>query len=109
VESIIGRRRKNKTEMRKPILITIIIIAIAACNNQQHAETKTASPGAAATTSKAKFTTSMVDNKIDLSCGMPLTAGIEDTCHYNGKVYGFCSKECKDEFVKNPAGAIKEK
>ena len=35
----------------------------------------------------------------DTSCGMPLTAGIADTLHVSGKVYGFCSKECKDEFA----------
>jgi YHS domain-containing protein len=44
----------------------------------------------------------MVDNTRDPSCGMPLTAMIEDTLHYKGKVYGFCSDECRDEFRKNP-------
>jgi YHS domain-containing protein len=43
------------------------------------------------------------DSKRDLICGMPITAGITDTAHFNNKVYGFCSKECKDEFMKNPA------
>ena len=42
----------------------------------------------------------MVDNKKDPNCGMPVTAGIEDTVHYNGKVYGFCSDECKMHFLK---------
>ena len=44
----------------------------------------------------------MVNNKKDPSCGMPVTAGIEDTVHYNGKVYGFCSDECKQIFLKDP-------
>ena len=44
----------------------------------------------------------MVDNKKDPNCGMPVTAGIKDTVHYNGKVYGFCSDECKQAFLKNP-------
>jgi YHS domain-containing protein len=95
--------------MRTFIIIISVIITITSCKNQKPAETKIASPAVAGTATKAKFTISMVDNKIDLSCGMPLTSGIGDTCHYNGKVYGFCSKECKDEFVNNPAGAIKEK
>ncbi|HXB28566.1 MAG TPA: YHS domain-containing protein [Puia sp.] len=51
---------------------------------------------------KKKFTAAMVNNKKDPSCGMPLTAGIEDTVHYNGKVYGFCSDECKQIFLKDP-------
>lgn len=38
----------------------------------------------------------------DLVCGMPVTAGVEDTAHYKDKVYGFCAKECKDDFLKNP-------
>ena len=37
---------------------------------------------------------------------MPLTAGVGDTAHYNGKVYGFCSKGCKDKFVKSPADYV---
>lgn len=43
------------------------------------------------------------DNAKDLVCGMPVTAGIMDTVHYKDKVFGFCSKDCKDEFRKNPA------
>ena len=42
------------------------------------------------------------DNTKDLYCGMPLKAGVGDTAHYKGKLYGFCSKECKEEFLKNP-------
>jgi YHS domain-containing protein len=51
---------------------------------------------------RKKFTADMVNNKKDPSCGMPVTAGIEDTVHYNGKVYGFCSDECKQIFLKDP-------
>jgi hypothetical protein len=32
------------------------------------------------------------DSKRDFICGMPITAGVADTAHYNDKVYGFCSK-----------------
>ncbi len=46
------------------------------------------------------------DAKKDLVCGMPNSAGISDTLHYKDKVYGFCSKECKDEFVKTPAAYL---
>lgn len=44
----------------------------------------------------------LVDNRKDPSCGMPVSAGINDTAHYKDKVLGFCSKECKDDFLKNP-------
>lgn len=50
----------------------------------------------------SKFSPAMVDNKRDPSCGMPVAAGIEDTVHYKNKVLGFCSKECKDGFLKDP-------
>ena len=49
----------------------------------------------------------MVDNKKDPSCGMPVTSIIEDTVHYNGKVYGFCSDECKQIFLKDPKNLAK--
>ncbi len=51
-----------------------------------------------------KTVISLVDYKKDPACGMPLTAGLEDTTRYKGKLYGFCSKECKEEFLKNPDG-----
>ena len=54
----------------------------------------------------AKYTAEMVVNKTDFTCGMPTSAGISDTCHYEGKAYGFCSSECKAEFQKNPAAAL---
>lgn len=44
--------------------------------------------------------------KKDPSCGMPLSAGLEDTTTYKGKLYGFCSKECKDAFLQDPAGYV---
>jgi YHS domain-containing protein len=56
------------------------------------------------------YKTMKFDNTKDLTCGMPLKAGgVADTAHYNGKLYGFCSKECKDEFEKNPAAYLAKK
>ncbi|MFN8251011.1 MAG: YHS domain-containing protein [Ferruginibacter sp.] len=49
-----------------------------------------------------KFAGTAFANTKDYICGMPVTAGIEDTVTYKGKLYGFCSKECKDEFSKSP-------
>lgn len=46
------------------------------------------------------------DNAKDFFCGMPLNTGVTDTVHYNGKVYGFCSKGCKDGFMKDPASYV---
>ena len=49
---------------------------------------------------------SLVDNKKDPTCGMPVTAGISDTAHYDNKVIGFCAAGCKEEFLKNPKANI---
>ena len=38
----------------------------------------------------------------DLVCYMPLWTGIGDTCQYQGRIYGFCSTDCKRDFLKNP-------
>jgi putative intracellular protease/amidase/YHS domain-containing protein len=46
------------------------------------------------------------DNSKDFVCGMPVKAGIADTANYKGKVYGFCSTGCKDEFKKNPSAYV---
>jgi YHS domain-containing protein len=74
-----------------------LFAALLSCGSQ-----KTANPVNPALAAKPKrYALSLVDNKKDSTCGMPLTAGIEDTLHYKGKVLGFCSTECKNEFVKN--------
>jgi YHS domain-containing protein len=48
----------------------------------------------------------LVDNRKDPACGMPVSAGIGDTAHYKTHVLGFCSKECKELFQKNPEGLL---
>lgn len=45
----------------------------------------------------------------DLVCGMPVAAGVSDTANYKGKIYGFCSTQCKEEFKKNPAAYLTTK
>ncbi len=39
----------------------------------------------------------------DIVCGMPLEYGIEDTVVYQGKILGFCSLECKKDFLNSPS------
>ena len=86
----------------------IILIALVAMNfscgagNQakESADQVTSSPAVATDTAKAKlFEHVQFASKYDTSCGMPLSAGVEDTLHLNDKVYGFCSKECKEDFI----------
>jgi YHS domain-containing protein len=39
---------------------------------------------------------------LDLVCEMKVDKTVEDTVHYNGKVYGFCNAGCKKTFLENP-------
>lgn len=50
-----------------------------------------------------------LDADKDFVCGMPVKGHTADTAHYKGKVYGFCARECKDEFVKNPESFLAQK
>ena len=85
--------------LMKHLLVSgLIITALFACNQQE--EKKAEMPVSESVTSK--YTPAMVVNQKDYACGMPVTAGILDTCHVEGKAYGFCSEECKNEFLKDP-------
>lgn len=85
------------------------IIGLVACgtsNQEQAINSDTAMTVQQDTAAATAYTAAMVDNKKDPTCGMPVTAGISDTAHYDNKVLGFCSTECKNEFLKNPKANI---
>jgi YHS domain-containing protein len=79
-------------------------IFLTACGNESATTTSTmdSTVTVAAEDSVISYDISLVDNKKDPTCGMPVTAGISDTAHYDNKVLGFCSAGCKEEFLKNP-------
>jgi hypothetical protein len=90
--------------MARIILITIIVAMNFSCGSGDQARESgdqvTATPAAATDTAKEKpFENVQFASKYDTSCGMPLSAGVEDTLHVNDKVYGFFSKECKEDFI----------
>ena len=86
------------------------VLLCGACHNAAPADNTAAgkkdTAGAAAATAgvMASLQNLHFDYNKDPSCGMPLKAGLEDTTTYKGKLYGFCSKECKDAFLQDPAG-----
>lgn len=97
------KMQHKKAILKRTVLLLSAAVVFFSCHQQ--ADQGAAYKSRAYTksdTSKAKFTRNMVDNLRDPSCGMPLTAVVEDTLHYDGKVYGFCSDECRDDFKKNP-------
>lgn len=89
----------------KTAIIFLAGILFIACNNNDQKENtatkKDSTTMPSPKTDSVKYTALMVENAKDPTCGMPVGAGIEDTLHYKNKIIGFCSKECKDEFVKN--------
>ena len=88
--------------------LIVATVVIAGCNNteapKQEVTDTTAQTNMEA--AAASFPVSMVNNKKDPTCGMPVTAGISDTAHYKDKVIGFCSSGCKDEFKVAPDANI---
>ena len=98
--------------MKKIMGLSLIVVAsiFTACGGQQtekaEATKDTAVTMSTDTASAKTYAVSLVDNKKDPTCGMPVTAGIGDTAHYDGHVLGFCSAECKAEFLKNPKAGL---
>ena len=45
-------------------------------------------------------------NRIDPICGMSTIKDMSDTTTYKGNILGFCSSECKAEFMKKPEDFI---
>jgi len=104
--------------MNKSIKTSLGLLAVCgsiflmACGGNSAPTTETTSSStdsnvtAATEDSVISYDISLVDNKKDPTCGMPVTAGISDTAHYDNKVLGFCAAGCKEEFLKNPKANI---
>jgi YHS domain-containing protein len=98
--------------MKKIMGLSLIVGAsiFTACGTTSTEKTEakidSASTMAADSAATKTYAVSLVDNKKDPTCGMPVTAGIGDTAHYDGHVLGFCSAECKAEFLKNPKAGL---
>ena len=94
-----------KQRFTQLIVLTVVFVS---CNSaeaptQEVVDTTAQTSMEPAATS---FPVSMVNNKKDPTCGMPVTAGISDTAHYKDKIIGFCSVGCKDEFKLAPEANI---
>lgn len=105
------------------VLIAVTAISFAGCknnsgNNNSANTTAAANANAQATVSPettdsirhAQLNKLNIANENDPACGMPLLRGFDDTATYKGKLIGFCSKDCRDSFMRKPeAFAIKYK
>lgn len=82
------------------ITAAFLATAIFSCkeNSHQH-EVKVADEQSVDVTKKLNV---KVENALDPVCEMPTADHLSDTIQYQGKVYGFCSAGCKEEFAKTP-------
>jgi YHS domain-containing protein len=93
--------------MRKLFHI-VSLIGLTACHSYSSEEASISSKANAApvinraANAAANLKNLKFDYAKDPACGMPLKAGLEDSTQYKGKLYGFCSKECKESFMKSP-------
>ena len=96
--------------MKKYISIGLIAFTFS-CNQPKSVMPEKKMENAAAAKNTLKTDLSKLDFAVkkDLSCGMPVSAGVSDTTTYKGKLYGFCSAECKEDFLKNAEALLKAK
>lgn len=85
---------------------SILLIACGGVKNETESKADSSASMVQDSLVEITFDAALVANKKDPSCGMPVTAGISDTAHYDNKVFGFCSTECKNDFLKNPKSSI---
>jgi YHS domain-containing protein len=95
----------------------LIFIILSSCNSGTETKNVSNSPATAmpavskdsSVPAQIILKESDLADKKDLVCGMPAFRYLGDTANYNGKIYGFCSKDCKDEFLKDPASYLVKK
>jgi YHS domain-containing protein len=84
------------------------VLALASCETNAPNEMSGTVP--APETKESDINSSILSDNMDHVCGMTVQTGsIADTTTYNGKVYGFCSTECKEAFVKEPQTYLTQK
>ncbi len=100
-------KKLESNKMKKTLVFLLLLVT--ACHQPEHKHKPTMAMPVKTDSSKAELKKLTFDSKTDLVCGMPVRAGVEDTFHYRGKLYGFCAKECKEEFLKDPQQYVTSK
>jgi YHS domain-containing protein len=87
--------------MKKKIYL-FCFAALLSCNKKQE-NANTVKKTTTVIEPKSPLNDLKYENKIDFYCKMDITKyGVSDTVTYKGKLYGFCSTMCKDEFLMKP-------
>lgn len=90
----------NNMKFKHLLLFSLAIVLWNACKNNTNPQPAT--PEKSATTAASTETLPWAGDK-DFVCGMHIDQTVEDTVHFGGKVYGFCSPSCKESFQAEPA------
>ena len=97
----------------KKLLFTaniLMVLALVSCNQKTEPKAETTTPEVTAAPAKMEVKVSDLATNKDFVCGMEVADGsIADTASFEGKLYGFCSVECKAEFAKDPAAYLAQK
>lgn len=101
-------KKNPNTRLLFNSLAVLTFCWLTACQTTPAPSAATSTDSTMQSTDTPSFDVAMVNNGKDPVCGMPVTAGISDTAHYQGNILGFCSPECKAEFVKDPAALLAE-
>lgn len=87
----------------KIIIYVFMILGFTECNNTIAEKKKTDNkPVITEVNIKQTITENQLATKKDPVCGMPAYKFLKDTTLFENKIYGFCGKGCKDEFLKTP-------
>ncbi len=84
------------------VVIFLGSLLLSSCNQKTAAVPMEAMATMDSAKQENSFKNLAFDEKKDVVCGMPVSAGISDTLTYENKLYGFCSPECKDAFLQDP-------
>lgn len=92
------------------IALAAVVLALFSCQSKPQPETLTAPALEAAMQddSAQVGSTIVLAMNTDPVCGMPVDEERADTAMFNGKIYGFCSEGCKEEFLMAPESYLKK-
>jgi len=93
--------------MKKIVYILVSFLILSSCKKE---EVKNEVKKTIFKKSESSLNDLKYANTIDFYCKMNINEfGVSDTVTYKGKLYGFCSKICKEEFIKTPEKYLAKK